>query len=58
MNMFQDDMMEVDFPTYTPTRSKPIKRKWREIEAIKDKQRLRKELLDMDPCLDDDDLEL
>ncbi len=29
-------------------RSKPQKRKWREIEALKDKQRLRKELMDID----------
>ncbi|GEA50615.1 hypothetical protein VIN01S_14190 [Vibrio inusitatus NBRC 102082] len=31
-------------------RSKPVKRKWREIEAIKDRQRLQKELLDLDVC--------
>lgn len=31
-------------------RSKPAKRKWREIEAIKDRQRLQKELLDLDVC--------
>ncbi|MPW36825.1 DUF3545 family protein [Vibrio sp. B1Z05] len=32
------------------TRSKPVKRKWREIEAIKDRQRLQKELMDLDVC--------
>lgn len=34
-------------------RSKPVKRKWREIEAIKDRQRLQKELMDMDIGFDD-----
>lgn len=29
-------------------RGKPVKRKWREIEALKEKNRLRKELQDMD----------
>ncbi|MBV7299978.1 DUF3545 family protein [Enterovibrio paralichthyis] len=29
-------------------RTKQAKRKWREIEALKDKQRLRKELQDID----------
>ncbi|GAD80713.1 DUF3545 family protein [Vibrio ezurae] len=31
-------------------RSKPVKRKWREIEAIKDRQRLQQELMDLDVC--------
>jgi hypothetical protein len=30
------------------TRSKPVKRKWREIELLKDRQRLLKELQDID----------
>ncbi|MDD1784060.1 DUF3545 family protein [Enterovibrio sp. ZSDZ35] len=29
-------------------RNKQVKRKWREIEALKDRQRLRKELQDID----------
>lgn len=39
-----------------PTRSKSSskKRKWREIEAIKDKQRLLKELQDIDDSFDFD----
>ncbi len=42
-----------DSPTDTVsrrTRAKPEKRKWREIEALKDRQRLRRELQDMDMC--------
>ncbi len=31
-------------------RSKPVKRKWREIEAVQDRQRLMKELMDLDVC--------
>ncbi|MEM6982402.1 MAG: DUF3545 family protein [Pseudomonadota bacterium] len=34
--------------TSKKTSQKNKKRKWREIEAIKDKQRLRKELLELD----------
>ncbi|MBB1318723.1 DUF3545 family protein [Shewanella sp. SR43-4] len=39
-----------------PSRSKssPKKRKWREIEAIKDKQRLLRELQDIDDSFDFD----
>ncbi|CAM3182775.1 DUF3545 family protein [Vibrio rarus] len=33
-------------------RSKPVKRKWREIEAIKDRQRLQQELMALDVCSD------
>ncbi len=29
-------------------RAKPVKRKWREIEAVKERQRLQKELADID----------
>ncbi|NKF50981.1 DUF3545 family protein [Shewanella sp. WXL01] len=36
----------------TRTRSSSKKRKWREIEAIKDKQRLLKELQDIDNSFD------
>lgn len=37
--------------------SKPGKRMWREIEAIRDKKRLEKELMDMDVCLDINDIQ-
>ncbi|EGU48875.1 hypothetical protein VII00023_13737 [Vibrio ichthyoenteri ATCC 700023] len=47
-----DDMMEMDFSRGRSAKSKPVKRKWREIEAIQDRRRLEKELLDMDIGLD------
>ncbi|MFA0085155.1 DUF3545 domain-containing protein [Vibrio sp. 10N.286.49.C2] len=47
-----NDIMEMDAPRTRAARSKPLKRKWREIEAIKDKRRLQKELNDMDIGLD------
>ncbi len=39
-------------------KAKPTKRMWREIEAIRDRKRLEKELLEMDVCLEVDDLKL
>ncbi|AZZ97232.1 MULTISPECIES: DUF3545 family protein [Pseudoalteromonas] len=39
------------------TSSKGKKRKWREIEALKDKQRLRKELEELDIFADSVDLD-
>lgn len=42
-----DDILATDTPRRA-ARSKPVKRKWREIEALKDKQRLRKELAEID----------
>ncbi len=36
--------------TEKPGRRGSKKRKWREIEAIKERARLRKELEDLDPC--------
>ncbi|WP_440055351.1 DUF3545 family protein [Pseudoalteromonas sp. T1lg65] len=39
------------------TSSKGKKRKWREIEALKDKQRLRKELQELDIFADSIDLD-
>ncbi|WCE30211.1 DUF3545 family protein [Vibrio sp. SCSIO 43137] len=47
-----DDITEMGNHQTRASRSKPAKRKWREIEAIKDRQRLQKELMDMDVCLD------
>ncbi|MGD8109794.1 DUF3545 family protein [Vibrio sp. TRT 21S02] len=46
-----EQFMEMDLPK-SRTRSKPVKRKWREIEAIKDRQRLKRELMDMDVTYD------
>ncbi len=43
----------VNETTKRPTKSR-TKRKWREIESIKDKYRLRNELKDIDPSLDYD----
>ncbi|WP_428772968.1 DUF3545 family protein [Vibrio sp.] len=48
-----NDIMEMDFPRGRSVRSKPVKRKWREIEAIKDRQRLQKELMEMDIGFED-----
>ncbi|OIQ25193.1 DUF3545 family protein [uncultured Vibrio sp.] len=53
-----DEVMETSFPRGKAARSKPVKRKWREIEAIKDRQRLQKELLEMDMNLKVEDLDL
>ncbi len=48
MEGFQlDEVMEMDVPRSRSTRTKPTKRKWREIEAIKDRRRLQKELQDL-----------
>jgi hypothetical protein len=41
---------EIEVVSNRSSRSKAQKRKWREIEAIKDKQRLRQELTDLDVC--------
>ena len=41
-----------------PTSKRGSKRKWREIESIKEKYRLRNELKDIDPTLDYDLAEL
>ncbi|MEF1283245.1 DUF3545 family protein [Vibrio sp. M250220] len=48
-----EEIFEQDFPKGRVGRSKPVKRKWREIEAIKDRQRLQRELMDMDIGFDD-----
>lgn len=46
-NIAFNDMFEQD-PPRRNGRAKPVKRKWREIEVLKDKQRLKKELEDID----------
>ncbi len=51
-----DDILAIERPARA-SRSKPVKRKWREIEALKDKQRLQKELEGIDMLRDiSDDL--
>lgn len=47
-----DNIMETGNTQSRSSKAKPVKRKWREIEAIKDRQRLQKELMDMDVCID------
>ena len=53
-----DDILATETPRRA-SRSKPVKRKWREIEALKDRQKLRRELADIDMFKDlsDDDLD-
>jgi Protein of unknown function (DUF3545). len=46
-NIAFNDSFEQDKPQRNG-RAKPVKRKWREIEALKDKQRLKKELEEID----------
>lgn len=54
-----DDVTAMDEGRSRSGRAKPVKRKWREIEAIKDRQRLKKELMEMDCCFDAlDDIDL
>lgn len=51
------EMLEKEISKIRMNRAKPTKRMWREIEAIRDKKRLQKELMDMDACLDINDIE-
>lgn len=53
-----DELLDTEITKIRTTRAKPSKRMWREIEAIRDKKRLEKELLDMDVCLELDELKL
>ncbi len=55
MDGFQlEDIMTMDDQQTRSARSKPAKRKWREIEAIKDRQRLQRELKEIDVYKDYD----
>jgi hypothetical protein len=45
-----DTIIEAEYRPTRGTRAKAVKRKWREIEAIQDRQRLQKELMDLDVC--------
>ncbi|SHO58429.1 DUF3545 family protein [Vibrio quintilis] len=49
-----EELLDKEIGKIRVTRSKPTKRKWREIEAVRDKRRLRKELMEMDVCFEDD----
>ncbi len=51
MEGFDDLLTMLERPA---TKTRAVKRKWREIEALKERQRLKKELEDMDWGLDDD----
>ncbi|MDE1515139.1 MULTISPECIES: DUF3545 family protein [Vibrio] len=51
-----DELLELEFSKIRHTRTKPVKRMWREIEAIRDRKRLEKELLEMDVCLELQDI--
>lgn len=53
-----DELLEMEITKIRINRTKPSKRMWREIEAIRDRKRLEKELLDMDVCLDLDDIKI
>ncbi|MDP5254580.1 MULTISPECIES: DUF3545 family protein [unclassified Vibrio] len=55
-----NDLLDFDYETPRRTRSKPVKRKWREIEAMNDRRNLLKELreLDMGGEYSLDDIEL
>ncbi|MEL7478392.1 MAG: DUF3545 family protein [Pseudomonadota bacterium] len=57
MDSLDDIIAVLEDPETKRTSSKKQKRKWREIEAYKDKQRLRKELQDLDYFADNLDLE-
>ncbi|SJN55883.1 DUF3545 family protein [Vibrio ruber] len=53
-----EDLLEKEISKIRVTRSKPTKRMWREIEAIRDKRRLQKELMDMDISLELSDIDI
>ncbi len=48
MDSFTFEEIEEQTRSVRSGRSKPVKRKWREIEAVKERQRLQKELADID----------
>ena len=55
MESFEDLLNMLERPAAKSGRA--VKRKWREIEAVKERHRLRKELEDIDLNLDDELLE-
>ncbi|ASI97356.1 MULTISPECIES: DUF3545 family protein [Vibrio] len=53
MEGFQlDNIFDLETTSTTKSRSKPLKRKWREIEAMNDRRNLLKELRELDVCND------
>ncbi|MGP8307006.1 DUF3545 family protein [Vibrio sp. YIC-376] len=53
MDGFQlDDIFDLDSTSTTKSRTKPVKRKWREIEAMNDRRNLLRELRELDVCND------
>lgn len=49
MESFQlDNIMEMEPNLYRSNKTKPTKRRWREIEVIQDKRQLQKELKELD----------
>ncbi|MGY0616684.1 DUF3545 family protein [Vibrio sp. FJH11] len=53
MDGFQlDDIFDLDNTSTTKSRTKPVKRKWREIEAMNDRRNLLRELRELDVCND------
>lgn len=53
-----DDYLEMDTPRSRVDRTKLVKRKWREIEFFQDRQRLKRELMEMGFDGDLDELDL
>lgn len=47
-----DHSQELNNVAEKPSKSRASKRKWREIEELKERHRLRKELMDIDYCFD------
>ncbi|MGC9421741.1 MULTISPECIES: DUF3545 family protein [Vibrio] len=57
-NLHFDQLLDMEITKSRAQRTKPVKRMWREIEAIRDKKRLEKELMDMDICLELENIKL
>ncbi len=51
MESFDDLLTMLERPA---TKGRAVKRKWREIEAVKERQRVKKELEDIDLSIEDD----
>jgi len=55
MESFEDLLNLLERPA---TKSRAVKRKWREIEAVKERQRLKRELEDIDWTIEPELIEL
>jgi hypothetical protein len=53
-----DEMLEMEITKLRSSRTKPVKRMWREIEAIQDQKRLQRELMEMDVCFEANQIKL